>query len=55
MVSNDPKQFANYLTDLVSNIEFHSNQAEKAKQFYNETLSEVSVKQELDAFFQSIN
>ena len=55
LVSNDPKQFANYLTDLVSNIEFHSNQAEKAKQFYNETLSEVSVKQELDAFFQSIN
>ena len=32
-----------------------TNQAEKAKQFYNETLSEVSVKQELDAFFQSIN
>ena len=52
MVSNDSKQFASYLTDLVSNIEFHSNQAKKAKHFYNETLSEASVKQELDAFFQ---
>lgn len=52
LVSNDPKEFAQYISQLLGDQEFYSQHAREARDFFNASLVEDKVFSNLDVFFK---
>lgn len=51
LVSNNPKEFSNYIIELLNNELIYKQQVDNAKEFFSKTLDENIVLEKLDGFF----